>query len=228
MTFPGKCRGYGDPVTNLQRAVRRWCTNGRPRCESSGAQNKHPPKGRRVEGRPETYTERRSAEEAWESDGPNMSCEGGERVWQPGPSGAKGSQCRVRASREKHVRKRRLGEHMSPKLSKVAERAKRDPNARFNSLAHLIDEAALKRAFRRIRKGAAAGVDGITKEDYEQNLEDNLRDLLERMKSKRYRHQPIRRVHIPKAPGKNAADRSLLYRGQNRTGGVGRGARRHL
>lgn len=91
---------------------------------------------------------------------------------------------------------------MSPKLSKVAERAKRDPNARFNSLAHLIDEAALKRAFRRIRKGAAAGVDGITKEDYEQNLEENLRGLLERMKSKRYRHQPIRRVHIPKAPGK--------------------------
>lgn len=91
---------------------------------------------------------------------------------------------------------------MSPKLSKVAERAKRDPNARFNSLAHLIDEAALKRAFRRIRKGAAVGVDGITKEKYEQNLEDNLRDLLERMKSKRYRHQPIRRVHIPKAPGK--------------------------
>lgn len=108
----------------------------------------------------------------------------------------------MRASREKYVRKRRLGEHMSPKLSKVAERAKRDPNARFNSLAHLIDEAALKRAFRRIRKGAAVGVDGITKEKYEQNLEDNLRDLLERMKSKRYRHQPIRRVHIPKAPGK--------------------------
>jgi group II intron reverse transcriptase/maturase len=91
---------------------------------------------------------------------------------------------------------------MSPKLSKVAERAKRDPNARFNSLAHLIDEAALKRAFCRIRNGAAAGVDGITKEEYEQDLEGNLRSLLERMKSKRYRHQPIRRVHIPKAPGK--------------------------
>lgn len=94
------------------------------------------------------------------------------------------------------------GRNMSPKLLKVVERAKQDPNARFNSLAHLLDEEALERAFRRIREDASAGVDGITKEEYEQNLEDNLRTLLERMKSKRYRHQPIRRVHIPKAPGK--------------------------
>lgn len=91
---------------------------------------------------------------------------------------------------------------MSPGLLKVAERAKRDPDARFNSMAHLVDEVALGRAFRRIRKGAAVGVDGITKGRYEQQLEGNLRELHERLKSGRYRHQPIRRVHIPKAPGK--------------------------
>ncbi len=91
---------------------------------------------------------------------------------------------------------------MSPGLLKVAERAKIDPTVRFNSLAHLLDEEALKRAFRRIRKGAAAGVDGITKEQYEQGLEGKLKDLHERLRTGRYRHQPIRRVHIPKAPGK--------------------------
>jgi group II intron reverse transcriptase/maturase len=91
---------------------------------------------------------------------------------------------------------------MSPKLRKVAERAQRDPDARFNSLAHLIDEEALKRAFARIRRSAAAGVDGIDKETYGKNLEENIRDLLDRLKSKRYRHQPIRRVHIPKGKGK--------------------------
>jgi RNA-directed DNA polymerase len=91
---------------------------------------------------------------------------------------------------------------MSPGLLKVAERAKRDPDARFNSLAHLVDEAALGRAFTRIRKDAAVGVDGITKEQYGQHLEENLRGLHERLKSMRYRHQPIRRVHIPKAKGK--------------------------
>lgn len=91
---------------------------------------------------------------------------------------------------------------MSPGLLKVAERAKLDPTVRFNSLAHLLDEEALKRALQRIRKGAAAGVDGITKEQYEQGLEGKLKDLHERLRTGRYRHQPIRRVHIPKASGK--------------------------
>jgi group II intron reverse transcriptase/maturase len=91
---------------------------------------------------------------------------------------------------------------MSPQLLKVAERAKRDPEVRFTSLAHLLDEEALERAFGHIRKDAAVGVDGVTKEVYGQQLERNIRDLRERMRTKRYRHQPIRRVHIPKAQGK--------------------------
>lgn len=91
---------------------------------------------------------------------------------------------------------------MSPGLLKVVERAKRDPEARFNSLAHLLDQEALRRAYGRLRKDAAVGVDGVTKEQYGQDLENNLRDLHERLKARRYRHQPILRVHIPKAPGK--------------------------
>lgn len=91
---------------------------------------------------------------------------------------------------------------MSPGLLKVAERAKRDPDARFNSLAHLLDEEALGRAFDRIRKDAAVGVDSITKDQYAEALEGNLKDLHARLKAERFRHQPIRRVHIPKAPGK--------------------------
>ena len=69
-------------------------------------------------------------------------------------------------------------------------------------LAHLIDVPALERAYQRMRKDAAVGVDGVTKEKYGQDLERNLRDLHVRMKAKRYRHQPIRRVHIPKEGGK--------------------------
>jgi RNA-directed DNA polymerase len=91
---------------------------------------------------------------------------------------------------------------MSPGLLKVAERAKTEPEGRFHSLAHLIDVPALVRAYRRMRKDAAVGVDGVTKEQYGQDLEGNLRDLHERLVSKRYRHQPIRRVHIPKDKGK--------------------------
>jgi len=91
---------------------------------------------------------------------------------------------------------------MSPQLLKVVERAKREPEGRFNSLAHLMDVPALERAYRGMRKDAAVGVDGVTKDDYGQDLERNLQDLHERMKAKRYRHQPIRRVHIPKGQGK--------------------------
>ena len=93
-------------------------------------------------------------------------------------------------------------EDMSPKRLKVVERAKREPEGRFHSLAHLIDVSALMRADKRMRNDAAVGVDGVTKEQYGQALEDNLRSLHERLVSKQYRHQPIRRVHIPKERGK--------------------------
>jgi retron-type reverse transcriptase len=95
-----------------------------------------------------------------------------------------------------------MSDAMSPGLLKVVERAKTEPEGRFHSLAHLIDVPALERSYRRMRKDAAVGVDGVTKEQYGQALEGNLRDLHERLVSKRYRHQPIRRVHIPKDKGK--------------------------
>jgi RNA-directed DNA polymerase len=91
---------------------------------------------------------------------------------------------------------------MSPGLLKGVERAQREPEGRFHALAHLIDMPALERAYRRQRADAAVGIDGVTKEQYGQALEVNLQDLHARLKAKRYRHQPIRRVHIPKAQGK--------------------------
>jgi retron-type reverse transcriptase len=45
---------------------------------------------------------------------------------------------------------------------------------------------------------AAVGVDGVTKAAYGQDLEENLRDLHGRLRAMKYRHQPIRRGHIPK------------------------------
>jgi RNA-directed DNA polymerase len=90
---------------------------------------------------------------------------------------------------------------MSPELLKVAERAQREPDGQFHSLAQLIDERALFEAYYRQRADAAVGVDGVTQENYGQNLGGNLRDLHERLRTQRYRHQPIRRVHIPKDNG---------------------------
>lgn len=95
-------------------------------------------------------------------------------------------------------------ESMSPGLLKVAERARREPHAQFHSLAHLMDVDALRRAYARQRPSAAAGTDGVTKEQYGQDLEANLQDLHQRLRTLRWRHQPLRRVHIPKEgqPGK--------------------------
>ena len=89
----------------------------------------------------------------------------------------------------------------STKLAKVMELARKDPGLRLRSLAHVLDEDLLTRSFHQLRKDAAIGVDEVTKERYGLNLEDNIRSLHERMKHTRYRHQPIRRVHIPKANG---------------------------
>ena len=91
---------------------------------------------------------------------------------------------------------------MSTSLLRVVERARREPEGRFHSLAHLLDVPALERAFHRLREDAAEGVDEVSKTQYGQALEGNLEDLHRRLKAKRYRHQPLRRVHIPKGGGR--------------------------
>ena len=92
-------------------------------------------------------------------------------------------------------------EAMSPQLRKVVDRARREPQGRFHSLAHLVDVPALMRASHRQRASAAVGVDGVTKEQYGQDLLGNLEDLHARLTAKTYRHQSIRRVHLPKGQG---------------------------
>ena len=90
---------------------------------------------------------------------------------------------------------------VSPGLLKVMERAKRHPEQKILALAHLIDEPALERAYRSLRSNAAVGVDGVTVENYGEQLAVNLQALRARMKAGQYRHQPIRRVNIPKENG---------------------------
>lgn len=95
-----------------------------------------------------------------------------------------------------------IGGDISPKLLKVMEIAKRDLEVQFLSLAHLLDEEMLTRAYHRLRKKAAAGVDGITKDAYGEHLASNISDLHCRLRGKRWRHQQILRVQIPKEKGK--------------------------
>lgn len=84
-----------------------------------------------------------------------------------------------------------MAEDISPERLKVMERAE-DPKFVYLSLAHLMDEAALTRAYHRIRKDAAVGVDGITKEQYGQELESNIRGRAAPSASRRSRTRSCR------------------------------------
>ena len=87
---------------------------------------------------------------------------------------------------------------MSTKQERIAALAKQSPQMAFTSLAYLMDIDWLKEAYQRTRKDGAVGVDGVTADEYEQELEGNLQRLLDRAKSGTYQAPPVRRVHIPK------------------------------
>jgi RNA-directed DNA polymerase len=90
----------------------------------------------------------------------------------------------------------------STKLQRIAKLAREHPQMSFTSLAHLIDIEWLKVACESVRQDGATGIDGQTAADYAEDLENNLRSLLERFKSGRYRAPPVRRTYIPKGSGK--------------------------
>ena len=87
-------------------------------------------------------------------------------------------------------------------LDRVREVARRDKQARFTALLHHVDLARLRAAYWAISPKAAPGVDGVTWEDYGQDLESNLRDLHARVHRGGYRARPSRRAYIPKADGR--------------------------
>ena len=99
-------------------------------------------------------------------------------------------------------------EIISTRQEKLAELARIEPKRVLTTLAHHIDEVWLREAYRRTRKDGAVGVDGVTAAQYEAELEANLKSLLERFKSGRYRAPAVRRVHIPK-PGKAKKTRPI-------------------
>ena len=86
--------------------------------------------------------------------------------------------------------------------SRLAELAKEDPERKFFSIAHLLTPQALYEAFMSLRKDASAGVDRVTYADYGKQARQNIEELHERLKSKTYRVQPLRRIYIPKEDGK--------------------------
>lgn len=90
-------------------------------------------------------------------------------------------------------------ENLTPtKLALLSERARRDPVFQFTSLAHLLDAGFLKECYRSLGRERACGIDGVSWKAYGEQLDDNLNNLVARMKAKRYKPLPARRVYIPK------------------------------
>lgn len=87
-------------------------------------------------------------------------------------------------------------------LRAIAEKAFTNKHHRFGDLDRWLNQDVLRLCFFRLRKEAASGVDGVTFQQYEQNLEANLTDLVGRLKRKAYRARLVRRKYIPKGPGK--------------------------
>ncbi len=94
----------------------------------------------------------------------------------------------------------RSGETVGTKLLRIAAKARKDRKFKFTSLYHLMNEELLLECFRRLSADKAAGIDEVTKNEYAENLEANIRDLVGRLHRMAYRPQPVRRVYIPK-PG---------------------------
>jgi RNA-directed DNA polymerase len=91
---------------------------------------------------------------------------------------------------------------VSPGLDRVRQAARQRKREKFTTLLHHIDIDCLRAAFLALKRHAAAGVDGLTWQDYERDQERNLRDLLDRVHSGAYRALPVRRQYIPKPDGK--------------------------
>jgi RNA-directed DNA polymerase len=84
------------------------------------------------------------------------------------------------------------------KLALISERARKEPKLQFTSLAHLLNEEFLKECYYSLGRDRASGIDGVSWKEYGEHLDDNLRNLVVRMKAKRYKPLPAKRVYIPK------------------------------
>jgi group II intron reverse transcriptase/maturase len=89
---------------------------------------------------------------------------------------------------------------MSTNLPRIGEKARREPKLVFTSLYHHISDAEnLRACYEALPGNRAAGVDGVTKEEYGRNLGQNLQELSGRLRRMGYRPQPKRRTYIPKS-----------------------------
>ncbi len=91
---------------------------------------------------------------------------------------------------------------MQTSLRGISNRAAKDKEHRFGNLYGVLDENFLKWCFWQLKRDAAPGVDQVDFYEYQENLDENIADLVKRLKQKKYRAKLVRRQYIPKLNGK--------------------------
>jgi len=92
--------------------------------------------------------------------------------------------------------------HVSTGLQHVRKAARKDKVARFTALLHHVTPLMLRGSFLALKRHAAPGIDGLTWDQYQEELEERLKDLHVRVHTGTYRALPSRRVYIPKPDGR--------------------------
>ena len=87
---------------------------------------------------------------------------------------------------------------MSPELIRISQLSESDPEIVFEQLMHHFDKDSLRHSYSQLSGKAAVGSDGISKAQYGETLDDNLCDLVDRLKRMGYRPSPVKEVQIPK------------------------------
>jgi retron-type reverse transcriptase len=88
-------------------------------------------------------------------------------------------------------------------LQRIRQAASRDKELRFTTLWHHVYEiGSLREAYFGLKRNAAPGVDGETWKHYGEDLEENLKNLSDRLRRGAYRAKPVKRSYIPKPDGR--------------------------
>ncbi|MDA3938345.1 MAG: group II intron reverse transcriptase/maturase [Spirochaetia bacterium] len=105
------------------------------------------------------------------------------------------------------------------KLSLISGHAQRDRKFQFTSLIHLLDEEYLRDCYNSLKRNKAVGIDKVGWEEYGRNLDNNISELVSRLKRNKYKPKPARRVYIPKSEtekrplGISALENKIVERG---------------
>jgi RNA-directed DNA polymerase len=204
-TKPNQETSFAEGDAFLKSRVRENCKHGsvwghegeiplptRPRCQRTDMNSGEPRYSQSGSMRQQVLKDEEPQKISRQSDYPVVSMKSTKVDGEKGIAGIRGDIGETSATP-------RGGEGMATKLMTLTMRAKENPKLRFTSLMHLLNEDFLLECLGQLKQDKAPGIDGVRLKEYEVNKEANIKDLIDRLKSWKYRPQPTRRAYIPKS-----------------------------